>query len=262
MVLYCMGLWEGFRVQKFLRALDDKDPKIRIDAVDALGEAGDVRAVEPLIRAIQKSENAGIPQARMIIALGNLQDPRATGILLKVVYGRVDTVPFSEMARIRAVESLGRIGDERAVRPLFQFMKHQRENQGTYGGQIFSGIRDALVRIARKHPHVFCEAMQDPDEYIRSETIQVLRTILEPKSVPVLIKALEDVNYVVRIQAAEALGQLGDPQAEEALRYAMKDVNRDVRSAARRALAQVEAGHRQIPEPSPLGNEGDLTPGK
>jgi HEAT repeat protein len=252
-------MWEGFRVQKFLRALEDKDPKIRIDAVDALGEAGDARAVEPLIRAIQKSENAGIPQARMIIALGKLQDPRATGILLKVVYGRVDTVPFSEMARVRAVESLGRIGDERAVRPLFQFMKHQGERQGAYEGQIFSGIRDTLVQIARQQPRTFCEAMRDPDDYIRSEAARVLRTILMPESVPVLIKALEDVNYVVRIQAAEALGQLGDSRAEDALRYAMKDVNRDVRSAARRALAEVEAGHRQVPDPNALRNDKDST---
>jgi HEAT repeat protein len=247
-----MGLWEGFRVQKFLRALDDKDPKVRIDAIDALGESGDERAVEPLIRAIQKSENAGIPQARMIIALGKLRDPRGTGILLKVVYGRVDTVPFSDMACVRAVESLGQIGDERAIRPLFQFMKLQGGRQGTFDGPIFSSVRDTLVQLAHRHPHMFYEAMQDPDDYIRSETARVLRTILEPESVPVLIKALNDVNYAVRINAAEALGILGDPRAEDALRYAMKDVNRDVRSAARKALEMVGKGHRRSPDQSNL----------
>jgi HEAT repeat protein len=238
-----MGLWEGFRVQKFLRALDDRDPKVRIDAADALGESGDPRAVEPLIRAIQKSENAGIPQTRMIIALGRLKDPRATEVLLKVLYGRVDTVPFTEMARIRAVESLGHISDERAIRPLFRFMKHQGEHQGTYDSPIFSCLRKTLVQIARQNPGIFYTAMQEPDDYIRSEAARVLRTILEPESMPVLLQALNDVNYVVRIQAAEALGLLGDPRAEGALRYALKDVNRDVRSAARRALEQVEKRH-------------------
>jgi HEAT repeat protein len=240
-----MGLWDGFRVQKFLRALEDKDPKVRIDAVDALGEAGDLRAVEPLIRAMQKQENAGIPQARMIIALGKLQDPRATGILLRVLYGRLDTVPFSEMARVRAAESLGRIGDERAIHPLFRFMRLQGEREGSYEGQIFSYIRETLVQIARAHPRPFYEALQDPDDYIRSEAARVLRTILEPESVPVLVAALNDVNYVVRINAAETLGQLGDPQAIEPLRYALKDVNRDVRSAARHALEQIDQGPRK-----------------
>jgi HEAT repeat protein len=217
---------------------------MRIDAIDALGETGDQRAVEPLIQAIQKSENAGIPQARIIVALGKLQNPRATGILLKVLHGRVDTVPFTEMARLRAVESLGRIGDERAIRPLFQFIRHELERQGTCDGQIFSCVRRTLAQIGQQHPRTFYEVMQDPDDYIRSEAARVLRAILEPESVPVLIKALNDVNYVVRIQAAEALGLLGDSQAEEALRYALKDVNRDVRSTARRALEIVEKGHR------------------
>jgi HEAT repeat protein len=242
-----MGLWDGFRVQKLLRALNDKDPKIRIDAVDALGDAGDIRAVEPLIQAIQKKENAGIPQARMIIALGKLQDPRATAILLKVLHGRVDTVPFSAMARLRAVESLGLIGDERVIRPLFHFMKQQAEREGTFEGQIVSCVRDALVQIARKHPLPFFETLRDPDDYLRAETARVLQTIQDPESIPALIRALNDVNYMVRIYAAEALGLFGDPQAVEPLRKVLKDVNRDVRSTARRALERVEGKTRQFP---------------
>lgn len=234
-----MGLWEGFRIQKLIRALDDKDPKIRIDAVDLLAEAGDLRAVEPIIKALQKNENAGIPQARMIIALGKLHDSRATEILLRVLYGQIDTVPFSEMARIRAVESLGRIGDDRAIRPLFQFMKYQGEKHGTFEGQIFSYLRETLVQIARIHPTPFFETMQNPDDYIRSESARILRRILEPESVPVLIEGLNDINYVVRINVAEALGLLCDPRAIDPLRYALKDVNRDVRSAVRHALEQI-----------------------
>ncbi len=250
-----MGLWEGFRVQKFLRALDDTDPKVRIDAIDALGETGDSRAVEPLIQAMQKTENAGIPQARMIVALGTLGDPRATEILLKVVYNRIDTVPFSDIARVRAVESLGHIADERAIRPLLRYMKLQGERQGTFEGQIFTSIRDALAEMARKHPGIFYETMQDPDDYIRSETARVLRTVLEPESVPVLIHALNDRNYVVRINAAEALGLLGDPGAEEGLRSALKDVNRDVRSAARGALERMERNRRSAVSRTDPGTE-------
>ena len=239
-----MGLWEGFRVQKHLRAMGDRDPKIRIDAIDALGEEGDVRAVEPLIQAMQKPENAGIPQARIIIALGKLQDPRATGILLKVLFGRVDTVPFSEMAQARAVESLGQIGDERAIRPLFLFMKKRSEREGTFEGDYFSRIRETLGRLAEKHPAPFYEAMRDLDDYTRAEASRVLRRVLIPESVTALAEALNDVNYVVRINAAEALGLLHDPRAIEPLQKALKDVNRDVRSAARHALEQVEGSAR------------------
>lgn len=82
--------------------------------------------------------------------------------------------------------------------------------------------------------------MKDPDDYIRSEVVGVLRKILDPESVPILLEALNDVNYVVRIRAAETLGFLRDPRAVEPLNRALRDVNRDVRNTARLALEQVE----------------------
>lgn len=129
-----MGLWDGFRVQKLLHEIKDPDPKTRIEAVDSLGETGDIRAVEPLIQAMQEKENAGILQARMIIVLGRLQNKKATEILLRVVYGKVDVVPFSNMAKLRAIESLGLIGDERAIRPLLNFLKRIRERESSSKG--------------------------------------------------------------------------------------------------------------------------------
>ncbi|MDD1675680.1 MAG: HEAT repeat domain-containing protein [Methanomicrobiales archaeon] len=242
-----LRLLDGFRVQRLLRALHDPDPKTRIDAVDALGELGDDRAVEPLILAMQQKDNSGIIQARIIVALGKLQDRRSTEILLRVLYDKVEIVPFSEMARIKAIESLGLIGDERAIRPLFVLLKRMGDREGTYEGNLFSRIRETLARIGSVHPLPFREFMKDQDDYFRSEAARVLRSTPDPANVPVLIEALEDVNYVVRINAAETLGLIRDPQATESLHRSLKDVNRDVRSAARQALDRIEGRESSIP---------------
>jgi HEAT repeat protein len=144
------------------------------------------------------------------------------------------------MARLRAAEALGLIGDERSVRSLLAFLRNQSDREGSLDGEIFSSTRETLTQIGRKNPLLFREAIKDPDDYIRSEAARVLRVIQDPGSVPELIKALNDVNYVVRINAAETLGLLRDPRASEPLIRALKDVNRDVRTAARRSLEQIE----------------------
>lgn len=105
---------------------NDPDTAVREDAVRALGDIGDARAVEFLYTAMKE------PRLRTVAveALGRIGDRRAVPVLLDVLAGRnilegARTVAgcgdqWSEemMTRAAAVRALGAIGDERAIPSL------------------------------------------------------------------------------------------------------------------------------------------------
>jgi HEAT repeat protein len=234
-----MRVFGTFRLHRLLRNLRSPDPKVRMEAVDGLAETGDPKAIESLLMILEEKENVGILQARAIIALGRLRDRRATEPLLRILYGKVDTVPMTEISRLRAAEALGLIGDSRAVRPLLKWLKSHRDKEATMEQELFAHVREALIQIGRKEPGVLVDGMKDEDDQIRWEAVRALRGILDPSTVPAMVEALEDWNYAIRIAAAEVLGLIGDEQVVEPLTQSLKDVNRDVRSAARGALEQI-----------------------
>jgi HEAT repeat protein len=83
--------------------------RMRLDAVIELGRINNVRAVGPLIAALER--NPGI-RSEIAMALGKIGDPRASDPLMALL--------LDESARTRASVShaLGMIGDVRAVPPL------------------------------------------------------------------------------------------------------------------------------------------------
>ncbi len=234
-----MRVFGAFRLHRLLRDLKSGDPKVRMEAVDGLAETGDPQAIESLLAILEEKENVGIVQARAIIALGRLRDQHATEPLLRILYGKIDTVPMTEISRLRAAEAIGEIGDSRAARPLLHWLKLYRDREPAMDPELFTRVREALVLIGRRNPDVLSAAMKDEDDQIRWEAVCALRGSQDPATIPVLVQALEDWNYAIRITAAGALGRIGDERAVEPLNRALNDVNRDVRSAARTALEQI-----------------------
>ena len=106
-----------------------KDDKVRIGAIEALGEIGDATAVEPLIQALNDEES--IP-AEAAGALGKLGDIRAVEPLIQLLK--------NEYAGIRgaAAEALGEIDDARALKPLHKALKKE------------IGIRKKYIRSVKK----------------------------------------------------------------------------------------------------------------
>ena len=69
-------------VKGLIKALGYKtDPNVRKDAAKALGEIGDVIAIEPLIMSLQ--DDALSVNLSAVLALGKLKDPRAIEPLLR-----------------------------------------------------------------------------------------------------------------------------------------------------------------------------------
>jgi len=80
---------------------------VRKDAVVALGESGDPRAVDPLIDAL----NDWVVREVAARALGKIGDPKAVDPL-------IETLPSGGMASYEAIKALGDISDPRAVDTL------------------------------------------------------------------------------------------------------------------------------------------------
>lgn len=101
-------------VADLLGWLEDDEYDIREVAVDALGEIGDKRAVEPLMRVLERHDG---PSRGAIRALGELGDIRAVEPIIPFLRVR------DALTRQIAAQALGRLGDRRAIDPLVAAVK-------------------------------------------------------------------------------------------------------------------------------------------
>jgi len=134
----------------------------------------------------------------------------------------------SSFARRRALETLGALGDERAVPYLVS-------------------------------------ALKDDDQYTRREAVRALRQVGSSQAVEPLLSVLaeEDDEYVLR-EAIVALGHIGDGRAVEALTRELDSRRFLNRSAAEEALARIEARQRdaqqEVEQAGSLLNAEEETP--
>jgi HEAT repeat protein len=186
------------------------------DDFTGLGESGDARAVNPLLKALRDKYGRIKPTAvDVAAALGKLRDPRAVESLIAAL--KVDN---PEM-RLSVAEALGKLEDSRAVEPLIQAL----------------GDSDALVRCA------VAEALRklgQPDwgHWVRGQgdDFEKLGESGHPRAAEPLLKVLENSDGSVWGVAARALGKLGDGRAIESLTKALGNRDAAVRLAAVEAL--------------------------
>jgi len=99
------------------------------DAAWALGEIGDLQAVEPLITVLDKPYVAG----RAIEALAKLGDPRMVEPLIRLF----KTQRVTSIATI-----LGNFGDRRAVEPLIDALQDRDPSVRFYVARALGKLRD------------------------------------------------------------------------------------------------------------------------
>jgi HEAT repeat protein len=194
-----------------------EDVELQRTTAIILGELGDVRAVEPLIKLLKNSFSHEADAAAL--ALGKIGDVRAVEPLIQYL---------KEMGSTAAEEALGNIGDVRAVEPLILLLEHFNESVrravvvalGILGdarsvvpliSMLGDGNRD--VRMAASES---LSKLGQPmwEKWVRGdkEDWKRLAEAHEQSSAEPLIKALDDENSDVRVAAAEALGILGDAE--------------------------------------------------
>jgi HEAT repeat protein len=240
-----------------LEALMDRNSDVREEAARALGQAGDTRAVEPLLIAVgdpydgvrdaaaDALEELGEPLGQLIRKslagsqqsmdeLGKRNDPRAVAPLVRALGA------YRMEVRVSAGRALMAIGDTRAIEPLIAAMQNEY-------GPVREAAAWALVKIGDgRTVEPMIKALSDPEVSVRAAAAYALGRIGDRRAVLPLVSVLADWNGVVREAAAWSLGKFGDPVALEPLVRSLGDVHGIVREAAAYSLGTL-ANQRAVP---------------
>ncbi|HUU74971.1 MAG TPA: HEAT repeat domain-containing protein [Methanoregulaceae archaeon] len=211
--------------EEVVDALHSRDEEMREEAVRALGELNDPRAVEPLI-SILNDDNRYI--------------------------------------RREAAKSLGRIGDERAIPPLINGLKDEDRNGregaaeglGEMGEKALQSLIDAMndddwhVRMGaaislriigdKSAINPLIAALDDENRFVRREVTKSLGRIGDTRVVEPLIGTLNDPDRSVRMRAVSALAKFDDDRVIDPLIQTLNDEDSGVRLRAIRALEDID----------------------
>ncbi len=184
-------------------------------------------ALKSLIKMLSDKDTTVCQNAAQ--TLGIIGDKRAIKPLIKAL----------SWVRVResAAEALGEIGDERVVKPLIKALEGGNSNAANALGEIGDARAvEPLIKTLGK----WTETRHGVNVYY---AIKALVKIGDARAVEPLTKALRDGSIEVRYSAAEALGEIGDERAVEPLIEALGEGN----SSAARALGKI--GDERAVEP-------------
>jgi HEAT repeat protein len=122
---------KGSNIEDFARKMNSKDISERLQAIDSFTDSKDAKAMEYLLQALG-DEDMRI-KAKTIDALGKLRATEATPVLIQHLFLR-DT---DESVKKRILAALGQIGDERAAKPIAEFLQRDLD-ESTRGTAIFA----------------------------------------------------------------------------------------------------------------------------
>lgn len=188
-------------VTALLQAVDDEAPKVRLEAIFAVGIVGRTPLAaeqqQRLIKALDHYDPAVRAAAARVIA--RLKIAEAGDALLKAVN---DSQPDVRYAAMRA---LGAIREPRAATALTEQFAFYKKGEGAWSAL------DALAQLgAPASVPLFKERLQDKDPYIRRAATEGVGRAGDTESIETLEKNVTiDDSPMVRLAAAFALQKLG-----------------------------------------------------
>ena len=197
--------------------LQDPDWVVRREAVITLGEMGDERCVQPLLKALQD----GDWQVREVAveALAQVGSPAVDGLIRYLRHWDI---------RKNVLKALGKVKDERVLQPLLGQLKSDEFGEDAL---------DALVEVGPPAVEGLCAALKDKEEIVRKRAVIALGRIGDSTAVEALMLMLQDSDWFTRITAAGALEKIGDERGREAIKGMLKDPDQVVRMRVERILA-------------------------
>ncbi len=216
-------------LEKALTGLESSawvDRQLAIEALKTHGGNG----VLPHLEKALADENPWVRVAAAE-ALAHLQGAEATATIAR--YLDVET---ESQAALRVVETLGRVGDARALDAM-----HRR--LGDPHPLVAATAAWGLGRLASNASdwEALAKASASASAWeTREQAVIALGKSGQHRFRPTLEAALQDGKNAVRREAAQALGRLGDPSAEAALRSALEDRDWRVRETAKDSLAALK----------------------
>ena len=241
-------------MQHFMRNQGEEKRGERMDAIEALGELGDERAVPFLIGALYDGERNVRAEAASV--LGRLGSERAVPALLgrltgdwarrvklsagfalgdiggeEALEGLLQKLPYlSSDAWLAAVDALGRIEDRRAILQLLRSLPMYR-NMDIRSAELTLQKLDDGSLVTR-----LIDDLENGDDKERQCAALGLSLLGDSRAIEPLMKALKDSHIFVAAAAAYSLGELGGDRALQALIEALAHDNQYVRSAVVKSL--------------------------
>jgi HEAT repeat protein len=243
-------------VQGLIKALNFKDPAIRMAAAEALGPLKDPLAVEPLV-GLLKDDNAGVRRAAvaalaargghrvvepLVAALEDARsDVRATAAA--AVYRRLMTDADAETRRTTAA-ALGRLRVADAVEPLARATMDSDETVRVAAIKALQAIRDvdAIVPliIVLAHEQVRQKSSGRSSLPVERATSQALDILCDEHGIEALQTAIRHEDADVREIAVRRLARIQSPLVTESLVGALADKDPGIRRAAARGLTELK----------------------
>ena len=216
---------EKATVEPLIKALKDRNDKVRLEATEALKDIPDSREIEPLKSLIDDS-NPDVSKNAIFI-LGLIGSSEATDALIRVVGNT------KHSGRCLAIEALGKIGDKRAVDPIIKVFSENNTD-------LNIAAITALEKIGGKEAvKAIIQLLRSSDSECRIRAIEVVGKLREREAVPLLIECLRDKNIKVRKLTVLALYQMRDERTVVPLIKSLADTDEEVASKAAYTLGAI-----------------------
>lgn len=283
-VAYVLGaLGDPRSVQALSAALRDSDDGVRREAAIALGRIGTAQVVAPLAAAL--GETRDDVRNEVVAALTRVGKPaipalisglKGTNVVVRhgssdalTRMGRRAVLPLTKslieeddkLLRLGAIETLGKLHDERAAASLVVCLMEQeaaiqdaaacalmRTGRPAIrplvrvlimaGNPLRQRAAEVLVRTGSLAVRPLIETLADDNPDVRLAASEALARIGSP-ALGQLRRALKDSRPAIRLEAATVLGLSGDPRAVPPLVQAVKGRDRDLRLNASMALVRI-----------------------
>lgn len=201
--------------------------RVQVEAAKALGQLGDLRAVEPLINALQ--DDFYLVRASAAWALGELGDNRAVNPLLELYNDKNETI------KLTAVSSLVNIDEQKGCDLLIEMLLRPKKDYN----QAWLDIWIARKLVEMKSVAIDPLISELNNEESHSKVIGILGMMKDKRAVDHIVKWLHNKYKFNRKCAAWSLGEIGDEQAVPYLIEALEDKNANVRKNAAWALGKI-----------------------
>ncbi|MCC5827829.1 MAG: HEAT repeat domain-containing protein [Phycisphaeraceae bacterium] len=170
-------------------------------SIIALGQIGDTRAVEPLMKLLENQPRIDYT----LTALGQLGSKEAEPAILKAME-RLRDRGDAPLHILNALQALRTCGTEASVEPVARILADDRSHTARVTAAM------TLGRIGhRSAVPALIQALEDRGSGVSTAAAEALGQIGDPRAVPALIKLVRERNNMPQFAAViEALGRIDD----------------------------------------------------